>query len=297
MAKQHGLGRGLDSLFADPEEWGESVRQIPIGELDPNPDQPRKTFDRGLIEDLAESIRKNGVLTPLLVVPSAGGRYTIIAGERRYRAARMTELETLPCLVREHWSEMEQAEAALVENLQREDLNAIDVARGLQALISHHQYTHEDAGRVVGVHRTSVTNLLRLLELPEEVLAMVQSGQLSAGHARALLGLKEDGADAPRAQEIAAAQTALARRIAAEGLSVRKVESLVAESRKGPAKPERKPKKELASELVELQEKLRLKTGMKSELKGSISKGSITLRYHSREELERLNEMLDLMRE
>ena len=193
--KSLGLGRGLDSLFSAPEEWGESVRQIPIGDLDPNPDQPRKSFDPGLIDDLAESIRQNGVLTPLLVVPSFGGRYTIIAGERRFRAARQADLDTLPCLVREHWSETEQAEAALVENLQREDLNAIEEARGVQALITNHRYTHEDAGRVIGRHRTSVTNLLRLLELPDEVIDMVQDGRISAGHARALLGLKDDGAD------------------------------------------------------------------------------------------------------
>ena len=291
--KNLGLGRGLDSLFSTPEEWGESVRQIPIGDLDPNPDQPRKTFDPGLIDDLAESIRKNGVLTPLLVVPSFGGRYTIIAGERRFRAARQADLDTLPCLVREHWSDMEQAEAALVENLQREDLNAIEEARGVQALITHHRYTHEDASRVIGRHRTSVTNLLRLLELPDEVIDMVQDGRISAGHARALLGLKDDGADEQGKQAAAQAQTALARRIAAEELSVRKTESLVAEMKKGGEQKPPRPKKELPTELETLREKLRMKTGMKSELKGTVSRGSITLKYSSREELERLNDLLD----
>ena len=291
--KSLGLGRGLDSLFSAPEEWGESVRQIPIGDLDPNPDQPRKSFDPGLIDDLAESIRQNGVLTPLLVVPSFGGRYTIIAGERRFRAARQADLDTLPCLVREHWSETEQAEAALVENLQREDLNAIEEARGVQALITNHRYTHEDAGRVIGRHRTSVTNLLRLLELPDEVIDMVQDGRISAGHARALLGLKDDGADEKGAQAAAQAQVALARRIAAEELSVRKTESLVAEMKKGGEKKPPRPKKELPTELETLREKLRMKTGMKSELKGTVSRGSITLKYNSREELERLNDLLD----
>ena len=280
--KTHGLGRGLDSLFPGAEDWGTSIQEIPIGELDPNPDQPRQTFDDESIAQLADSIRDQGVLQPLLVVPSAGGRYRIIAGERRYRAGRLADLETLPCIVKDI-DVIRQMEIALIENLQREDLNPMEAAKGIQSLMKQCGYTQEKVSARLGKSRPAVANLLRLLTLPEEITEMVKDGRLSAGHARVLAGLtnKEQ-------------QLSLGRKAAEEGLSVRALEQLASAAKA--AKPKKKrAKPALSPELNELQDKIRLKTGLKSTLTGSISKGKIVLQYGSREELERLNDVLDMI--
>ena len=281
--KRHGLGRGLDSLFAEAEEWGTSVQEIAVGDLDPNPDQPRRTFrDDGIVQ-LADSIREQGVLQPLLVVPTRNGRYRIIAGERRYRAGRMAGLETLPCIIRDI-DVIQQMEVALIENLQREDLNPMEAARGIEALMKQCGYTQEKVSARLGKSRPAVANMLRLLSLPQEVTDLVREETLTAGHARALAGLerRED-------------QIRLAQKAAAEGLNVRQLEALAAQIRSGKAiKPKARPKA-LPAELGELQEKIQEKTGLKSVLSGSVSRGRIVLSYSSREELERLNELLDRM--
>ena len=282
--KTHGLGRGLDSLFQsmEMEEAGSGILEIPVGQLDPNPDQPRQTFDDESLAQLAESIREQGVLQPLLVVPSAEGRYRIIAGERRYRAGRLAGMETLPCIVKDI-DVIRQMEIALIENLQREDLNPMETAKGIQELMKQCGYTQEKVSVRLGKSRPAVANLLRLLSLPEEITEMVRDGRLSAGHARVLAGLSS------REEQIR-----LGRKAAEEGLSVRQLEQLASTSRT--AKPERKRKPaSLPAELNELLDKIRVKTGMKSTMTGSISKGKIVLQYGSREELERLNEVLDLM--
>ena len=282
--KTHGLGRGLDSLFQsmEMEEAGSGILEIPVGQLDPNPDQPRQTFDDESLAQLAESIREQGVLQPLLVVPSVEGRYRIIAGERRYRAGRLAGMETLPCIVKDI-DVIRQMEIALIENLQREDLNPMETAKGIQALMKQCGYTQEKVSVRLGKSRPAVANLLRLLSLPEEITEMVRDGRLSAGHARVLAGLNS------REEQIR-----LGRKAAEEGLSVRQLEQLASASRT--AKPERKRKPaSLPAELNELLDKIRTKTGMKSTLTGNISKGKIVLQYGSREELERLNEVLDLM--
>jgi ParB family chromosome partitioning protein len=282
--KTHGLGRGLDSLFAGAEDWGTSIQEIPVGELDPNPDQPRRTFSPESISQLADSIREQGVLQPLLVAPASGGRYMIIAGERRYRAGREAGLETLPCIVKDI-DVIRQREIALIENLQREDLNPIEAAKGIRALMDQCGYTQEKVSARLGKSRPAVANMLRLLQLPDEVTEMVKDGLLTAGHARVLAGVtgKEE-------------QLRLARRAVDEGLNVRQMEQLVKAS--GTKKPKKKPaQKRLPAELDELQEKLRRRTGLKSTLTGSISKGRIVLQYSSRDELERLNEILDTLGE
>ena len=281
--KSHGLGRGLDSLFPGAEEWGTSIQEIPVGELDPNPDQPRQSFDQESIAQLADSIRDQGILQPLLVVPASGGRYRIIAGERRYRASRMAGLETVPCIVKDI-DVIRQMEIALIENLQREDLNPMEAARGIQALMKQCGYTQEKVSSRLGKSRPAVANLLRLLSLPEEVTEMVRDGLISAGHARVLAGIRS-------AEE----QIRLAKRAADEGLSVRRLEQLAAAAKEKPVK-KRRPAS-LPAELGELQEKIRLKTGLKSALTGSITKGRIVLQYSSRDELERLNELLDQIQE
>lgn len=281
--KTHGLGRGLDSLFAGTEDWGTSIQEIPVGELDPNPDQPRRTFSAESISQLADSIREQGVLQPLLVAPSSGGRYMIIAGERRFRAGREAGLETLPCIVKDI-DVIRQREIALIENLQREDLNPIEAAKGIRALMDQCGYTQDKVSTRLGKSRPAVANMLRLLSLPDEVAEMVRDGLLSQGHARVLAGLKDP-------EE----QLRLARKAVDEGLNVRQMEQLVKASG---SKPKKKPSpKRMPAELEELQEKIRVRTGMKSTLTGSIAKGRIVLQYSSREELEHLNDMLDRLGE
>ena len=284
MAKKtHGLGRGLDSLFAGAEDWGTSIQEIPVGELDPNPDQPRRTFSEESISQLSDSIREQGVLQPLLVAPSAGGRYLIIAGERRFRAGREAGLDTLPCIVKDI-DVIRQREIALIENLQREDLNPIEAARGIRALMDQCGYTQEKVSARLGKSRPAVANMLRLLQLPDEVTEMVRDDLLSQGHARVLAGVKNSDD-----------QIRLARKAAAEGLNVRQMEQLV---KTLDSKPVRKAApKPLPAELGELQEKIRRKTGLRSTLTGSISKGKIVLQYGTREELEHLNDVLDMLNE
>ena len=282
--KTHGLGRGLDSLFPGTEEWGTSIQEIPVGDLDTNPDQPRQTFDDESIAQLADSIRGQGVLQPLLVVPFNGGRYRIIAGERRYRAGRLAGLETLPCIVKDI-DVVRQMEIALIENLQREDLNPLEAAKGIQALMKQCGYTQEKVSTRLGKSRPAVANLLRMLTLPDEVTEMVRDGLLSAGHARVLAGLNS------REEQIRLAHLA-----ANEGMSVRRLEQLASNVKA--KKPARKRKAvSLPAELNELQDKIRMKTGLKSTMTGTISKGKIVLQYSTREELERLNDVLDMISE
>ncbi len=282
MAKKtHGLGRGLDSLFAGSEEWGTSIQEIPVGELDPNPDQPRRTFSEESIGQLADSIREQGVLQPLLVAPSGGGRYMIIAGERRFRAGRAAGLATLPCIVKDI-DVIRQREIALIENLQREDLNPIEAARGVKALMDQCGYTQEKIGERLGKSRPAIANMIRLLQLPDEVSEMVKDGLLSAGHARVLIGIPDKET-----------QLRLARKAVDEGLNVRQMEQL-AKTTAGKPKKKAAPK-QLPAELGELQDKIRRKTGLKSTLTGSIKKGRIVLQYSTREELEHLNDILDML--
>ncbi len=283
MAKKtFGLGRGLESLLPDSGDSGIGIMQIPIGELDPNPDQPRQTFDETTIAQLAASIQDQGFLQPLLVVPTPGGRYRIVAGERRYRAGRKAGVDTIPCIVRD-LDVTQQREIALIENLQREDLNPMEAARGIDALKTQCGYTQEKIAARLGMSRPAVANMLRLLTLPDEVTEMVRDGLLTAGHARVLAGLnsRED-------------QIRLAHRAADEGMNVRQLEQLAASLK--PDRPARKRKApEMPAELGELQDKIRLKTGLKSTLTGNINKGKIVLQYSTREELERLNDVLDMI--
>ena len=283
MAKKaHGLGRGLDSLFAETEEWDSAgLQEIPIGDLDINPDQPRKSFDEESIAMLAESIRDQGVLQPLIVVASSNGRYRIIAGERRYRASRQAGLEKVPCLVKE-LDIVRQMEIALIENLQREDLNPIDAAQGIRALMQQCGYTQDKVAARLGKSRPAVANLLRVLNLPEEITDMVRDGLLSAGHARVLAGLTT-----------AEDQIRVGKKAAEEGLNVRQLEALAAQI-KSPAKKPAAKKKELEPELKELQERLLERTGMRATLTGTPKRGKIVLQYASLDELNRLSEMLGL---
>ena len=283
MAKKaHGLGRGLDSLFEEAGELEETALQdISVGLLDPTPDQPRKDFDAESLGLLAESIRDQGILQPLIVVamPGSGGRFRIVAGERRFRAARLAGLERVPCLVKE-LNLSQQREVALIENLQREDLNPMEAARGIRDLMQQCGYTQDKVAARLGKSRPAVANLLRLLSLPDEITDMVREGQLTAGHARVLAGLT-------RAED----QILLGKKAAEEGLNVRQTEALAARMKAPPKKPVRKPDPD--PELRELRERLLEKTGMKATITGTLQKGKIVLQYGSLDELNRLSEMLD----
>lgn len=270
MASKKGLGRGLDILLPESDAPVGSV-EVALGDIDPNPDQPRREFDQQALETLAESIRQTGVLQPLLVTPE-GSRYRIVAGERRFRAARMAGLQTVPCVVRE-MNGQERLEAALIENLQREDLNPIEEAAGIRDLMERCGYTQELAAKRVGRSRPAVANLLRLLALPEDIQALVKDGSLSAGHARVLAGMPEESA-----------QRALAQRIIREGLNVREAERLASLAEKEPAvKPEKKP---LALELEDMRARLQNAIGVRTVLTGSLKRGRVVLQYGSEEELE-----------
>ncbi len=244
MAKKiGGLGKGLSAIFSenDTEDKNEIVN-LKISQIEPNRSQPRRAFDEDALQDLAESIAEHGVLQPILVRPLIFGGYQIVAGERRYRASRIAGLTEIPAIVRE-LTDGETMELALIENLQRRDLNAIEEAQGYRTLMDEYGFSQEDVARTVGKSRSAVANTLRLLNLPDEVRPMVESGRLSPGHARALLSL-DDSAVADEA----------AKRIINEGLSVRQTEELVKKlgAEKKPEKPKERKKKATIYREVEL---------------------------------------------
>ena len=276
--KRGGLGRGLDVLLPQTDALLETVvRDIAIEDIDPNTEQPRRDFDKEALEQLADSIREAGVLSPILVVED-GLRYRIVAGERRYRASRMAGLTTVPCIVRD-MDTAQQMEAALIENLQRQDLNAIEEAAAIRSLMQECGYTQEQAAQKLGKSRPVIANALRLLNLPQEIIDLVVSGDLSAGHARVLAGLN----DRKR-------QLELAHQCITLGLSVRKLEEM-AKAQEKPAAPKRQLRA-LAPELDALQNSMREALGLKTVLTGTEKKGKITLSYNSAEELEHLYEAI-----
>ena len=275
VKQKHGLGRGLDALLAVPGETA-APAEVDLLSIDPNPDQPRKQFDEDKLEELAASIREHGVLQPLLVIRN-GERYTLVAGERRWRAARMAGLKQVPALVRD-FSAQQVAEVSLVENLQRDDLNPLEEARGIRSLIDTFTLTQEQVAERLSMSRPAVTNALRLLALPQPVLDLMRQGVLSAGHGRALAGVED-----------ASIACSLALRAVDQDLSVRALETLVKLDKKVKEPPQhKKPKASL--ELKEFEERLMRRLGTKVKITGSPERGSIVLEYYSRSDLERLYE-------
>ena len=275
--KRGGLGRGLDVLLPQSGELLETVvRDISIDEIDPNASQPRRDFDKEALEQLADSIREAGVLSPILVVEN-GMRYRIVAGERRYRAARLAGLETVPCIVRSMTNE-QQMEAALIENLQRQDLNPIEEAAAIRSLMQECGYTQEQAARKLGKSRPAIANALRLLNLPKPVTDLVVTCDLSAGHARVLAGLDSE-----------ARQLEMAHQCVLHGYSVRKLEEM---AKARPAARQTAPKREAGPELLALQNAMREALGLKTTLSGTETRGKITLSYNSAQELEHLYEVI-----
>ncbi|MBF0401923.1 MAG: ParB/RepB/Spo0J family partition protein [Magnetococcales bacterium] len=292
------LGRGLGSLLGDvavQEMAQESMRLLPLDSIQPNPRQPRGDMDLVALEELAESIREQGVLQPILVRPlgESSDRYEMIAGERRWRAAAIAGLEKIPALVR-NLGDGESLEVAILENVQREDLNPVETARGYDLLIQEFEYSHKKIGRRVGKSRMAVTNLLRLLRLPEPVLAWVANGSLSTGHARALLGLEE------KPERL----IQLAEEVAIQGLSVRDTEILVRKER-GELPDERDAEVESVGVLrsppvlpargrhrepviVEMESRLAATLGSKVTITQVRGRGKVILEYTSPAELEGL---------
>lgn len=296
--KKFGLGRGLEALLGDEEinlnlddettdvssfventVFKSEKNEIKISDIVPCSFQPRTEFDRDALESLAQSIKEKGVLQPLLV-RKKNDKYEIIAGERRWRAAQLAGLEKVPAIVKD-LSDSETLEIALIENLQRENLSAIEEAEGLNRLMSEYEYTQEVIGKVIGKSRSYIANTLRLLGLPEEIKQLVKENKLSAGHARALIGCEN--------------AIELANKIVKEGLSVREAETLAANAKgfsvKNIATKEPKPvDRDLEKIMADLEEKLKLKVKINAGKKG---KGSITLHYNTPAELSSILDILE----
>jgi ParB family chromosome partitioning protein len=279
--KRKGLGRGLDALMPEAPRPlpSDSVALIDIGDIDPNPNQPRRRFDQAALKELADSIRQVGVLSPILV-HEHNSRYQIIAGERRWRASRMAELSEIPCIIRQV-DDVSRLEMALIENLQREDLNPIEEAAGIRSLMDECGFTQDRAAGRLGRSRPALANLRWLLTLPKKIIAMVRDGRLSAGHARVLAGIDEAG----RAEF-------LAERAIEEGWSVRQMEQMAQKEPDAEAPPKIRSAKSKPSEFIELEDRLLRAFGMRARVAGSLDKGKITLQYASREELEHLYEAI-----
>lgn len=277
MAKKlGGLGRGLDSLFADNsvDEINPSVNKLRIMEIEPNHDQPRKDFDEKALSELAESIEQHGVLQPLVVRPLANGAYQLVAGERRWRAARIAGLTEVPVVIKE-LSDEEVIEIAMIENLQREDLNPLEEALGYRYMMDELGITQEQAAEKVGKSRPAVANALRLLKLPDEVQEMVKNNLISPGHARALLGFDS---------EDMIIQTA--KLIVKEDLSVREVETMVKNSKKTPKIPKQQKRDKFFSEVeLALVENLGRKVKIKESKRDA---GLLEIEFLDKDDLESL---------
>ena len=297
MAKkvQRGLGRGLGALLgedvvaaapaaapeAEPARAADEVRMLPIRMVDPNRDQPRRSFDEDALKELAASIAAVGVIQPIIVCPT-GERYQIIAGERRYRASRMAGLDEIPAIVRD-WDHQRRLEAALIENLQRNDLNAIEEAQGVRNLMDESGLTQEKVAERLGKSRSAVANLLRLLNLEASVQQLVVDGKLSAGHARALAGVE----DRRR-------QVQLANLTVQQGWSVRQLERICAQP------VNERPQKPAAvrdQQFSQLEGMARELFGTRARLEGSHDSGRLMLYYYSQDDLQRIWDVLEMAKE
>lgn len=273
---KRGLGRGLSALITNASQeshTSEDILELAVGMISPNPDQPRTDMDEGGIEELADSIGKVGLLQPILVRPLGDG-YQIIAGERRWRASRQAGLERVPVRVLSV-DDTESLELALIENLQRDDLNAIEEARGYKRLLTTHQMTQAELASKVSKSRSAITNALRLLDLPEEVQEQVYGGSLTAGHARAVLSVPEE-----------AARIRLANKIVSDGLSVREAENLARLFAAG--QTERAPRPVAPKSFKLVARKLRRLLGTNVRVKQGKDKNKIEIEFQTEAELERL---------
>lgn len=271
------LGRGLGALITEDMSHDESgIREIRMDRISPNPDQPRKEFDEESLQELSASIKTHGLLQPILVKPD-GDNYIIVAGERRFRAAQIIEMGKIPCIVQE-CSEQEMAERALVENIQRSNLSPIEEGLAYARLMQEYMLTQEQIAERVGKGRTTIANLLRVIQLPERILQFIRNEKLSLGHAKVLLGIKDSSL-----------QVLLAEKAARENLSVRDLETLFTRMTDGS-----KPiivKDKVLSPWDSVEDKLRASFQTKVRLKGDKNRGKIEIEFFSEEELNRLLEL------
>ncbi len=297
MKQNRGLGKGLSALFSETEEdygksllfeetaseKGEGVTEVDISSIFANPNQPRKVFDETALKELAQSIAKHGVIMPIIVNKS-GDRYMIIAGERRFRASKIAGLSKVPVIVKQY-NERQIKEISLIENLQREDLNPIEAANAMKSLMNDYGLTQEDLAERIGKSRPAIANTLRLLSLSPEVMKMVESGTLSAGHARAIISL-------PQIDQLKIANSAVK-----EELSVREVEKKVKEYFMTPEeKAKKKQKMELSNELKELISDMQRVLGTKVNAIGNDKKGRIYIDYYTRDDLDRISEIIEFLK-
>ena len=272
--KKRGLGKGLDAIFAEnTPDSAEGAVRIKISEIEPNREQPRKEFDSEALSELADSISQHGVLQPLLLRPLLTGGYRIVAGERRWRAARMAGLTEVPAVVRE-MTDAEEMLFALIENLQREDLTPLEEARGYRTLIETQDFTQEEVSQAVGKSRPAVTNALRLLNLPEDIQQMLEKGEITAGHARTLLSFKREE------------DMRLAAQKAKEGASVRELENLA--KRLNQQKEETPPAKPKNRYFEEAQLAVGEYLNRKVKVVGTKKKGTLQIEFYGEEDLQNL---------
>lgn len=280
-----GLGKRIDAIWEDNDfmieqpQAGEGIQTLRISDIEPNRDQPRKVFDEDALQSLANSIEQHGLIQPLLVEPLENGRYRIIAGERRWRACRIAGVEEVPVVIRS-LTKQQNMEIALIENLQREDLNPVEEALGYKSLQDVYHMTQEEIAKSVGKSRPAVANALRLLSLPEQIMDFVASGELSTGHAKALMPLGEEH------------MLALANRIISEGLTVRQTEALVKKALM-PAKEKPTFDREVVLALKEMERAAAEHVGNKVTIHHTPkNNGKIEIKYHSVDELEKIMEIL-----
>lgn len=304
MAKkeERGLGKSFEQLMEDTgnafskayeskemfgytEEERKNAEEMPIELIYPNPDQPRKNFDEQALKELADSIKKHGIIMPIVVNDDNAGKYMIIAGERRYRAAKLAGIKEMPVVVR-RYSSREIKEISLIENLQREDLNPIEAAAAMKQLMVEYKLTQDELAERIGKSRPAIANTLRLLSLTPEVMQLVSEGKLSAGHARTLVPLAAED------------QISFAADAVKSGMSVRELEKKVRSYTMSPELLEEKKKKKRALASVELKnlvERMRFAFRTKVSLIGNDQKGRIYIDYYSRDDLDRISEILDII--
>ena len=282
-----GLGRGMNTLFPEEEIIKEtpsvqSDMNLKLTQIEPNRRQPRKDFDKEKIDALAESIAEHGLIQPIVVMESKQGRYIIVAGERRWRAAKQAGLKEVPVVVREYTPE-EAAEIALIENLQREDLNPVEEALGYKSLIEEYNMTQEEVSRKIGKSRSAVANTIRLLALEDKFLDYLKYGEISGGHARALLSLNDKKS-----------REELVERIISEDLNVRQTENLVRIMLRHKDKPKKETNTQYDIEMTALGEKLSSKLGTKVSFKKGARKSKIEIEYYNDSDLDRIIQLLNI---
>lgn len=279
-----GLGKGLNALItSNLIEEGEQVKEVSISDIRPNPYQPRKEFEPATIEELAQSITEHGIVQPLIVRKSIKG-FDLVAGERRLRAAKSIGLKSVPVIVKSY-TDQQLMEIALIENLQRENLNPLEEAEAYGKLIAHHEYTQEQLAKKVGKSRPHVANMLRLLQLPEKIRHMLATSALTMGHARALLTVEKEQV-----------QLQLAKDVVDKGLNVRQLEEMVKQLT---VSRETKKKKTAKNEPVwiAMEEKLRSRLGTSVKIKRGTKRGKIEIDFYSPEDLQRILDILDIEKE